>query len=83
MNISPINMMPKYENKALKNSQVIPPVNTENSDVAFKGKDGPVTRFFANTYGRAILNSELVNWLSKTIANADKDKIFFMFFLLK
>lgn len=73
MNISPINMMPKYENKILRNAQTpVSQINTENSDVAFKGKEGPITRFFANTYGKAMLNSDFVNWLSKSIANADK-----------
>ena len=74
MNINAINTMPKYmNNKNVRNNQTqtSQPLTTGDT-VSFKGKKpGKVTEFFAEHYGKRVLNSKGVRNFCKKMAKWD------------
>ena len=75
MNINSINTMPRYTaNKNIRNNQPqLPQQSLVGDTVSFKGKKpGKVTEFFAEHYGKRILNSKSVRKFCKKVTKWDK-----------
>ena len=75
MNINAINTMSKYTNNNVRNNQIhtqAPQPLTTGDTVSFKGKKpGKVTEFFAEHYGKRVLNSNGVRNFCKKMAKWD------------